>query len=225
MARPSLRLATVAVAAVPALLATSVPAQAADSWFSRTSGFAATTQWVQVFDFPGELYGNVHVGQLYAYETTTGRADVFSFIDDYDCPPGVLPVTDGHGAEQENGCTSAGSRVLEGSNVSFTVGRRSATATLSGTLTASTGGDPHSGEGGATIGQVPASFTWTATTDPVRSLTTYRYREGGTTFSDSFRATTRQASMSGRLGPMDFALAEVATGSLESFRSTSRARG
>ena len=156
----------------PVLIATAAPAAAADSYFSRTTGFAATTSWVQELDFPGDLYGNVHVGQLYAFETSPGRADVFSFIDDFTCPTGVFPVTDPHGGTQPNGCTPAGSRFLDGTDISLTVGRRGVTATLSGGLTASTAGDPHTGEGGSTIGTVPANFTWTAVGDPVRSSST-----------------------------------------------------
>ena len=229
MSPKSVRRAAAALAMAPALMApvliaTAAPAAAADSYFSRTTGFAATTSWVQELDFPGDLYGNVHVGQLYAFETSPGRADVFSFIDDFTCPTGVLPVTDPHGGTQPNGCTPAGSRFLEGTDISLTVGRRGVTATLSGGLTASTAGDPHTGEGGSTIGTVPANFTWTAVGDPVRSSSTYRYRQGGATFTDSYRATTRSSTMSGRLGPMQFEEAYQATGSLENFRSTSRAR-
>lgn len=223
------RVAAAALAMAPALMApvliaTAAPAAAADSFFSRTTGFAATTSWVQEFDFEGDLYGNVHVGQLYAFETSTGRADVFSFIDDFTCPEGVFPVTDPHGGTQPNGCTPAGSRFLEGTDISLAVGKRGVTATLSGSLTASTAGDPHSGAGGTTIGIVPANITWTTVGDPVRSSSTYRYRQGGATFSDTYRATTRSSTMSGRLGPMLFEQAHQATGSLENFRSTSRSR-
>ena len=229
MSPKSVRRAAAALAMAPALMApvliaTAAPAAAADSYFSRTTGFAATTSWVQEFDFPGDLYGNVHVGQLYAFETSPGRADVSFFIDDFTCPTGVFPVTDPHGGTQPNGCTPAGSRFLDGTDISLTVGRRGVTATLPGGLTASTAGDPHTGEGGSTIGTVPANFTWTAVGDPVRSSSTYRYRQGGATFTDSYRTTTRSSTMSGQLGPMRFEAAYQATGSLESFRSTSRAR-
>lgn len=224
MTRTSVRLAAVAVAAAPALLAPSVPASASDSYFSRTSGVAATTSWVQYFDFPDPRFGNVHVGDLYAFETSAGRADVFAFIADFECPEGVYPDTGGHGEEQPNGCTFVGTRTLEGQNLSFTVGRKLSTATLTGSLTAATGGDPHTGEGGETLGQVPIDATWTGTGDVVRTSSTYRYRENGTYASSTFRTTSQEATMSGRLGPMLFEEAYAATGRLEAFKSTDRYR-
>lgn len=226
MSRTSLRLAAVALAAAPALLAGASPAAAApgDSFFSRTTGFAGSTTWVQYYDFANPAFGNVHVGDLYAYETAPGKADVFSFIADYECAAGVFPTSDPHGGTQDNGCAFLGNRQLEGQGITFTVGRRGASASLVGQLTASTAGDPHTGEGGTTLGQVPADFTWTATADPVRSSSTFRYREGGTTYSDTFRTTSRTTAMTGVLGPMLFQEAQSASGRLESFRSTSRSR-
>jgi hypothetical protein len=224
MFRTILRVAAVAVATVPVLLTTAVPASAGSSYFSRTTGVAATTEWVQEFDFPGDLYGNWHVGQLYAYETSPGRADVFAFIEDFQCEPGAMPQPDGHGGATP-GCTYAGSRQLDGQGIAFTVARKNARATLEGFLTARTAGDPHSGEGGTTIGQVPANFTWTAVESAVRSTSTYRYRDSdGTYFSESFRSTSRRAEMSGRLGPMLFEEAASSSGSIESFTTSSRSR-
>lgn len=223
MMRTSLRLAAVACAAVSTLITTSAPAQAGpDSFLSRTTGFVGITSWVQYFDFPGDLYGNVHVGFLQAFETAPGAADVFAYIDDYDCPEGVYPDPfGGPGA-----CTYAGARQLQGTGIAFTVGQKASTATLKGSLTASTPGDPHTGEGGTTIGLAPADFTWTADGDVARSRSTYRYDDGnGTTISETYSTTSRQASMSGQLGPMLFQEAYQAQGSLETFKSTSRRRG
>ena len=224
MFRTALRLTAVAAATVPMLLTAAVPASAGSSYFSRTTGVAATTEWVQEFDFPGELYGNWHVGQLYAFETSPGRADVFAFIDDYQCEPGAMPAPSGHG-EQTPGCTPAGSRLLDGQDIGFTVGKRNANATLDGFLTARTAGDPHTGEGGTTIGQVLAKFTWTAVAPAVRRTSTYRYRDGDGNFSsESYRSTARRSTMSGRLGPMLFEEAAISSGSIESFTTSSRSR-
>ena len=221
MFRNSVRLAVLALAALPALAATAVPAQAAtDSYLSRTTGFVGTTSWVQYFDFDNPAFGNVHVGSLQAFETSVGSADVFSFIDDYECPAGVYPYEPGGEA-----CAYTGFRLLEGYGIAFTVGKRGASATLKGSLTARTPGDPHTGEGGTVLGQVPADFTWTATGDPQRSTSTYRYRDGNTYVSETYRTTSRSTSMSGRLGPMLFQEARFATGTLEAFKTTSRFRG
>jgi len=226
MSRLTLRLAAVALAALPAVLATSSPAVAApgDSFSSRTSGFVATTQWVQYQVFPNAAFGNVHVGQLYAFETTRGQASVFSFIDDYQCPDGVYPQTDGHSGQPVGGCTAVGSRVLEG-DVAMTRDRKGTSAVIRGSLTASTGGDPHTGAGGAALGQVPADFTLTGTGSPVRSSSTFRYREGGVSFSDTYRAIRTSATVTGVLGPMRFEEAYQRTGSLETFTSSNRSRG
>lgn len=222
MSRTSLRVAAVAAAAIPALVSTAAPA-AADSYFSRTTGVAATTQWVQYSDFADPAFGNWHVGQLYAYETSAGRADVFSFIDDYECVGGAVPQPGGHGGGTP-GCTYTGSRQLTGEGLAFTVAKRQATATLTGTLTA-TAGDPHTPGGGTTIGQVPADFTWTAVEAATRSTSTYRYRDAsGTSYSDTFRSTSRRAAMSGVLGPMRFEEAASSGGSIESFSASSRSR-
>lgn len=221
MKRTSLRLVAVAAAAVPALLTTTAPAHAGpDSFFSRTSGVAATAEWTQYFDFPQPEYGNVHVGYLNAFETRTGVASVWAWIQDFECPEGVFPGEHG----EENGCEYTGTRQLFGEDVPFTVGRRASTATLKGSLTA-VSGDPHSPDGPTTIGQVPADFTWTAVGDVERSRSTYRYSNEFGTFSETFATTGRDATLSGRLGPMLFEEAESASGRLEKFRSTSRQRG
>ncbi len=91
MSPTSIRLAAVAVATVPALLTTAVPAQAGDSYLSRTTGFVGVTDWVQYFDFDNPTFGNVHVGSLQAFETSPGVADVFAYIVDFECPPRGLP--------------------------------------------------------------------------------------------------------------------------------------
>lgn len=222
MFRTVLRLAAVAAATAPLLVSTALPASAGSSYFSRTTGVAASTQWVQELDLGA--YGDWHVGQLYAYETSPGRADVFAFIDDYDCEPGAMPQPGGHG-EEAAGCTYVGARSLDGQGIGFTVDRKNARATLTGLLTARTAGDPHSGEGGTTIGQVPADFAWTAVDSAVRSTSTYRYRDNdGNSYSETYRSTSRRAVMSGRLGPMLFEQAASSSGSIDSFSTSSRSR-
>lgn len=220
MSRTPLRLAAVAAATVPALLSTSVPAQAGDSYLSRTTGFVGTTSWVQYFDFDNPAFGNVHVGSLYAFETSSGRADVSAFISDYECPAEAYP--DQHGSP--NGCSYLGYRLLDGQGIAFTSTGKGSTATLSGSLTASLPGDPHTGEGGTTLGSVPVDTTWTASGDTVRTTSTYRYRDGDTTRSETYRVESRPTTMSGTLGPMLFEQAYQSSGSLDTFKTTSRSR-
>lgn len=221
MSRTSIRLAAVAVATVPALLSTTVPAQAAESSISRTTGFMATTDWVQYYDFDNPTFGNVHIGSMYVVETSSGVADVFAYISDYECPSGVYP-----GPHAPNGCLYTGARQMQGQGISFTSTRKGDTATLSGVLTASTPGDPHApdGGGGTNLGSVPVATTWTAVGDTTRSTNTYRLRDGDTTYTETYRTVGQAATMSGRLGPMLFEEAYSSSGRLEHFSNTSRTR-
>ena len=215
----TLRRAAVGVAAIAAA-ATAVPAQAGSSYLSRTTGRTAGVEWVQVLDMRARGFGNVHLGWLSAYETAPGVADVFSTIDDYDCPEGQLPGG-GHGEEDPSGCVYVTTRFLEGQGISFTVDNRLTKAHLEGALNASTGG--HEGPGDS-LGTVGANFTWNGTGDLTKSTTTFRYRENGTTFSETYRSSRRAATMTGVLGPMLFEQAAVANGTIEQFRAKSQYR-
>ncbi len=220
MKKTLVRLAVLALAAAPVLAGTAAPASAAtERYLSRTTGFVGTAEWTQVLDLGAA--GNVHVGYLHAYETRVGFADVFSTIEDFRCAPGQLPG--GHG--DDGGCEYAGSRLLVGEGVPFTVARKAASARLKGTLTAKSAGDPHSGEGGTTLGRVPADFTWTSVGAPARTRSTFSYQEDGRTLSETYRATARRTTLSGQLGPMRFEAAASAEGRLEAFKSSTRFRG
>lgn len=247
--------------ALPALVgASAASAQPKDSWSYRGSGAFATTSWVQRYEFANPSFGNVHVGDLYAYETSKGKADVFAWIDDYDCPEGEWPASghdEPHGPgeepseqpgddgplgtvggivggivgggsdepEEATGCQYVGSRNLDGSGLSFTRTKKDGSARLVGTLAASTAGDPHTGEGGQQLGGAPADVVWTGVGEVSEYRGTYRFREGGTSYSGSYRSSSRSATMSGVLGPMDFADAHQADGRYGTYRSTDRARG
>ncbi len=213
-----LRRAVVGAAALVTVGA-AVPAEAGSSYLSRTTGRTGYTEWVQVLDLRSRGFGNVHVGWLSAYETSTGVADVFSAIDDYDCPDGELPSGGGHG--DPGNCVFVGSRFLEGSGISFTMDSKLQTARLQGTLNASTGG--HEGPGDS-LGTVGANFAWNGVGELTKSTSTYRYRENGVSYSETFRTTRRSATMTGVLGPMLFEEAASATGSLETFRIKSQSR-
>ena len=214
----TLRRAAVTAAAALAV-ATAVPAHAGSSYLSRTTGRVATTDWVQVLDLRSRGFGNVHVGWLTAYETAPGAADVFAAIDDWDCPEGELPTGGGHG--EESNCAYVGLRFLEGTGVSFTIDNRLSSAHLQGVLNASTGG--HEGPGDS-LGTVGANFTWNGVGDLEKSSTTLRYRDGGSSYSETYRTNRRAATMTGVLGPMLFEDAAQSAGWIEQFRVKSQSR-
>lgn len=214
----TLRRAAVGATALLAV-ATAAPAEAGSSYLSRTTGRAATTEWVQVLDMRSRGFGNVHVGWLTAYETSNGVADVFSAIDDYDCPEGELPSGGGHG--EPGGCVWVSTRFLEGEGIAFTMDSKLSRAHLEGTLNASTGG--HEGPGDS-LGTVGANFTWTGVGDAEKSTTTFRYRDGTSSYTETFRTTRRAGTMSGVLGPMLFEQAVSASGAMETFRAKSQYR-
>ena len=89
--------------------ATVVAASAARPERYRTDGNSLSTWWTQVDGPPaaGQQFGNVHLGWLDAWESSTGKADVFAYVDDFSCPVGVMPY-DGSGK-------AAGRLVADGS--------------------------------------------------------------------------------------------------------------
>lgn len=213
-----IRTAVAAAVALPLAVATA-PADAGSSYLSRTTGRVAVTDWVQVLDLTSRGFGDVHVGWLSAYETAPGRADVFAYIDDWDCPPGELPTSGGHG--EPGNCVYVGARQMEGSGISFTISGKLSSAHLEGALTASTVG--HEGPGDA-LGTVSANFDWVGAGDVDRSTSTFRYRDGTAYYSETYRSSRRSATMRGVLGPMLFEQAASATGSIEEFRVKSQSR-
>lgn len=212
---------TLAVLAI-SLLAASVPADAASRYLSKTTGTAADAYWTQVDGTPvgSSPFGNVHVGSLWVYETTKGRGDAFIFITDFDCQPGQLP---GHGIAHEgepppDGCVHVGYRSGEGYGLEFTLDRKLATAALRGRATIYGGG-----HGGGVVGSPSIDMTWSATSSAVSSSSTYRYTDGGTTYTERYRSTMRTASLGGKIGPMTFDPA-LSGGSLSKFSMMSQGR-
>jgi hypothetical protein len=218
------RVATLIVVAATALAMTAAPALAGSKSFYKESSRAAQTFWTQVDGTPtGAPLGNVHVGELYVYQTSTGLGDVFAWIDDFDCELGKLPGGGGHGFEEEeeepSGCEYVGSRFAEGYGLSFTVDRKLSTANLSGQLTVFGGGH---GEGGV-IGTPMANITWTGVGALIKQSSTWTYNDGTTTYTDRYRSTDRNAVMSGDLGPMGFD-PELSGGQISRFSSMSKSR-
>lgn len=204
------------------MLAATVPADAASRYLSKTTGTAADAYWTQVDNTPvgSSPFGNVHVGSLWVYETSKGRGDVFVFITDFDCEPGQLP---GHGIAHEgeappDGCVHVGYRSGDGYGLEFTLGRKLASGSLRGPVTIYGGG-----HGGSVVGSPMIDMTWTATSAAFSSSSTYRYSDGGTTYTERYRSTMRTASLDGRIGPMSFDPA-LSGGSLSQFSMMSKGR-
>jgi hypothetical protein len=216
------RIATLIVVAATALAMTAVPALAGSKSLYKESSQAAQTFWTQVDGIPtgSSPLGNVHVGDLYVFQTSPGKGDVFAWIDDFDCEPGKLPGGGGHGFEEEpSGCQYVGSRVAEGYGLIFTVDKKLTTARLTGQLTVYGGGH---GEGGV-IGRPQADITWNGVGGLIKQSSTWTYNDGTTTYSDRYRSTDRNAVMSGILGPMGFD-PELSGGQISKFTSMSKSR-
>ena len=176
-----------------AMAAGAVPASAGSSSMYRESGYQASTWWTQIDGTPrGSRFGNVHVGELWAYQVSKGTGDAFGWIDDFDCRRDAQPWG--------RGCRYVGSRFLEGYGLDFTVNRRLESASLSGVLIAYGGGHGSEGE----VGRPVAAVTWTGIGDISRSRYSYRWSEDGATYAGSYRGTGRQAVMGGTMGPMGF---------------------
>jgi hypothetical protein len=218
MLRRILVLAVIGLLALPA-----APAAAKSSFMARTSGKLADTFWTQVDGTPvgSSAFGNVHVGWLSAYETSQGRADVFTGIEDYDCEPGVLPGGGGgHGEEpEESGCAFIGFRFGDGQGLTFKMDRKLKAARLTGQLTIYGGG--HGSEG--VVGRPRADIIWTGVGDLATDRYTYTYRDGDTTYTSTSRSQFRRATMSGFMGPMGFD-PDLSGGSLVNFKYSSRSR-
>lgn len=173
---------TAAVAtAVPLLvLALAGPSAASDRWTYRSTNDNASTRWIEFGTLPGGVLGEIHVGFLEVYG---GSADAKAFgeVADWSCPEGEMPPEGGgHGEsfeeEPETNCTLHSRRSIfaYGDEISFTMDRKLAKATLTGVLTVS----DHDGQLG---GRPPVNITWTGVGDIATYSTTGRYTEGGST--------------------------------------------
>ncbi len=207
-------------------------ASAGSSYMSRSNGTSVFAYWTQVDGTAvgSGPFGNVHVGFLDAFQTTRGKADVFTYIDDFDCQPGKLPgghggvvIDDAAGDEEpppDDGCAYLGSRIGQGYGLRFTIDRKLDAASLQGRLTMTQGG--HDGPGDV-VGNPRVDMTWTGVGNVSSYRSNYRYQEGGTTYSGSSSGTWRSATLGGILGPMSFD-PNLSSGSLGTFRDFSKSR-
>lgn len=215
------RITTMIVVAATALAMTAAPALAGSKSMYKESSRAAQTDWIQVDGTdPGTSpLGNVHIGFLYVYEVSSGKGDVFAFIDDFDCEPGKLPYGGGHEFEEPSGCEYVGSRVAEGFGLTFKMDKKLTSAQLTGQLTVYGGGH---GDGGV-IGRPMANITWNGVGPLIKQTSSWSYDDGTTTYTDRYRSTDRNAVMSGNLGPMGFD-PDLSGGQISSFTSMSKSR-
>lgn len=228
------RAGALAIAAAFALLIVSLgptPADAKSSFMYRASGVSASTDWTQIDGTPtgSSPLGNVHIGQLYAYETTKGKAEAYGYIEDWDCEEGQLPWGGGpHDVSSEEwdeepppetGCEWKGFRFVEAYDIPFTVDKKLTQARLTGTLTVYGGGH---GDGGV-IGRPYADIIWTGVGSLATVKETFRYREDGTSYSFTRDSSTRSATMSGIMGPMGFD-PDFSSGSISSYKESSKTR-
>lgn len=210
---------TVLTAVITVMALAAAPALAGSMYLSKSSGRAAQAFWTQVDDVPvgtNPLVGNVHVGELYVYETSKGVADAFVYITDWDCEPGQLPGW-GHGHEETPGCTHIGFRYGDGYRLPFEMDRKLNKARLAGQLTI------YGGHGGDVVGNPGVDVTWTGIGDRVTHRSTWRYSDGTTSYTDRYRSSDRTAAMSGTIGPMGFD-PDLSGGYMSIFRSMSKGR-
>lgn len=222
MSHRALAMVTLLALAFALVAVDTSPADAKSSSQYRETGRAASTDWEQYDNTPtGGTLGNVHIGYLSAYETTTGRASAWGYIQDYDCEEGERPGG-GHGFDDEEpvgGCDWVGERWLEGEGLAFTMDKKMTTATLKGQLIAYGGGHGEEGE----VGRPVADIVWTGLGGTYTSRYTSRYRDGNTTWTESYNSTERSASMGGTLGPMGFD-PDFSAGYLSSYKTSSKSR-
>lgn len=225
------------ITVILALIATTIGLTAAPSaaggnkYFSKTSGETADAYWTQIDGTPvgTSQFGNVHIGSLYAYKMSANYVDVFAYIEDFDCEEGEVPYGGGgHGvvaAEEEpppddSGCAYVGSRFGYGQNMELTIDSKLTSARLTGSLVVEAGGG-HGG--GPVVGNPGVDITFTGIGDLGKGRYTYRFTDGGTTYSESQRSTFRQATVDGFIGAMTFA-PDLSGGNMTKFSSTYKER-
>lgn len=224
------RTAGAVVSAVALLVTVAGPATAGSSGFSRSSGRIATVDWIEVDDADEnvDLPGNTHVGWMEVSESS-GGAEIWGYITDYECDPGESPYGGGHGvvAEEEEPaegkCDFVTERYIKNNDATFTMNRKLTTATLVGTLSVVGGhGDPAAGG----TGTPPVDITWTAIGDSYTEKYSGSYSDGTQTYSYSYSFTGTDATVAGRMGPMDFTddATDESYASMGSYRSMDRYR-
>lgn len=212
------------IALVAALIVSSAApsAAAANQYMSKTTGASVDAYWTQYDNTPvgSGPFGNVHIGNLYAYEMQGGYIDAFMYIEDFDCEEGQEPWG-GHGGEGEEGCLYKGSRFGYSSDMALTITGKQESARLTGSMILESGGGH--GEGGVVVGNPPVDITFTGVGSLAKERYTYRYSENGTSYSSSQRSTYRTATLDGFIGGMSFD-PDFSGGSISKFSSMDKQR-
>lgn len=176
-------------------------------------------------------FGNYHVGSLYAYQASPGKAYVDVFIADFDCPPGVVP-DQGHGDDGETPsgptCKALGYRYGSAEDQAFSVDSRLRRATLTGQVRLFSSGAGGHGEEitvlhdtGTFAGAPTFSLSWNGTGKLRRGSSMERFRSGNQSDFYRSRYTSRDAAVSGMIGPMPF-VASTSQGTISTNRSMYR---
>jgi len=229
MIRSSIRrriAATVAVAMLPAtLVLAAAPAEAGSKSSYKSSGRIASADWLEVGTLPG-VAGNIHFGFMQIEDLGNGRANIFGFVDDLTCPPGVIPNGGGGGHLEEepepgpNGCTYEGGRSIENGTTTFTMDRKLNMATLTGTLRV------FGGHGEGPVGQPRVNMILTGVGDTFSSSERGSFTDGTSTSRWSYSFSGRSATVSGAIGAMIFdnVEGEYSNAQMGSYRNMQRDR-
>ena len=220
-----LRRSVVMILIAAMAMAVAAPSAAKDMFMSKTSGRNAVANWTQFDGEPsGSPFGNVHIGSLYVYETTSGSADAFVWIDDFECPAGVHPWED-----YEGECSFVGVREGWAQGADFAIDKRLTAARLTGTFEMQAYALDETDPEGELV-PVPiddpqpfADVTWSGYGDLAKTRSTYRWSDGTTSYSGQYQATERSAVVAGTIGDMGFNPDDT-HGWLSNFKDMSKSR-
>lgn len=225
------RLATAltATGAVLALTLTAAPsASAADfeppqNERNASSGRSISLDWMEVGRLPGGVLGNYHQGWLNVETPDDGSGTyVYGDVVDLECPPGVTPDDGwgGHGEKEPEGpfCEVVAYRTIEDGDLTVVADKRNRNARITGTLAVTDHGTP--------LGNPAVDIRLTGGTGTFVDRYSSRYSDGGVVWSSTYSQTGRDATVSGRIGPMVFddAEGEYSSARLSTWVEVSRVR-
>jgi len=191
-----------------------------------SSGKQVNLDWREVGRLPGGVLGNYHDGWLTVeVPSDGGEGYVYGDVTDLECPPGVTPDDGwggGHGEEPEEPegplCEVVASRTIEEGDLTVVADARNRTARITGTLAVTDHGTP--------LGNPAVDIRLRGGKDTFSDRWTNRYTEGGVVYSSAYSSRGRQATVTGRIGPMVFddAEGEYSSASLATWTQVSRVR-
>ena len=225
------RLATAltATGAVLALALTAAPAHAVDveppqNEQEAISGRSLNLSWLEAGRLPGGVLGNYHFGYL-GIELPDDGSETFIYGDviDLECPPGVTPDDGwggGHDGEEPEGpfCEEVALRTMEGGDLTVVSDRRNRNARITGTLAVTDHGTP--------LGNPVVDIRLSGGSDTFVERWSSRYTQGSAVYSSTYSLSGRNATVTGRIGPMVFddAEGEYSSASIASWTQVSRTR-